>query len=143
MVTIIMQGAQPNGGSIRLCAKRFTYMKKILALLFLIPAFAFAQSQEPRGLEKAGKGLKAKEVVKYDEASRTLEVGDLLIPVSPDTHVKLVSKKKSYAVEFMLQKGTAIKSKSKSDVKKAWHSIEFESKKAAQDFIDEFRKAAK
>ena len=60
-----------------------------------------------------------------------LEIGDHLIPLSDNTHLS-VSKEQ---VNFMLQKGTAVTSKTDPSYRRAFYSIEFKSKKAAKRFL--------
>jgi hypothetical protein len=113
----------------------------VLFLMFLgTPAFSQVSENHTALVQATTVGLADGSEVRLSEDAKSLIVGQYVIPVSADTHVK-AAKRKSSRVEFSLQRGTAITSTTDSSWRRASFSLEFKSKEAAKKFVDAFRKA--
>jgi hypothetical protein len=119
-------------------------MKKyaVLFLMFLsIPAFPQATGDQPALVQAATVGLAESREVRLADDGMSLVVGEFVIPVSSQTHVK-PAKRKATVVEFSLQQGTAITNTNDPSWKRAFFSLEFKSRDEAKKFVEAFRKAA-
>lgn len=113
-------------------------MKKLIALLFItsISSGIFAQQNKFNELVQVTKqGLKETKEVSYHNSPAVLQVDHYLIPISPNTHVKLRKEKKNYLVWFALQNGTAVTSTIDAQWRRASFELTFTSKQAANNFI--------
>ena len=116
-------------------------MKYLFAtLLFLVLQPAFSQTGEVEELVT----LYRNEAINGDQNTlvfnhdlQQLEIGDHLIPVSNNTLLSFSKGKGKNLgiVNFMLQKGTAVTSKTDPTYRRASYSIEFRSGKAAKRFL--------
>lgn len=84
-------------------------------------------------------GLTEQHTVAFNEQTNSLQIDEWNIPVSKNTLVKLGKKS---TVEFLLQRGTAVTSSNDPQVKKAWFSLSFTSRKSAKAFINAFNQVA-
>jgi hypothetical protein len=112
-------------------------------LLVFASAISYAQTSQPvqRLLKVAKEELVAKVDVKVDESNKQLVIDTLAIPMSGYSHVEAVKKNGRYYVEFKLQNNSAITSTNDPTLRKAWHRLEFKSRKSANEFVAAFRQA--
>ncbi len=114
-------------------------MKKLILLQLFISSVSFglfAQENELNELvQVTKKGLNETKEVSYHNSPAVLQVDHYLIPISPDTHVKLKKEKKNYSVWFALQNGTAVTSTIDAQWRRASFELTFTSKQAANNFI--------
>jgi hypothetical protein len=117
-------------------------MKSILIILLsLMQITSYAQDDLINKLIRTTKeGLQQKNEVTFDNQSTSLQVGEWIIPVSKNTLVKVEFENGHYEVEFSLQKGTAIRSTSDPNWRRASFALPFNSRQAAKDFIHLFQK---
>ncbi len=116
------------------------YIMKLLISILLITITLAGHSQSNDILELVkitSSGLINKQEVSFNSETSSLIVGNWVIPVSSNTHVKIL---KGNQVEFSLQKGTAVTSLDDSLLRKAWFTLSFNSRKSAKEFINAFNK---
>ena len=116
---------------------------RLFFLIFLISTTAVSYSQSSDILELikiTSSGLIDKQEVSFNSETSSLIVGNSVIPVSSNTHVKIL---KGNQVEFSLQKGTAVTFLDDPLLRKAWFTLSFNSSKSAKEFIHAFTKSNK
>jgi hypothetical protein len=114
----------------------------LLLLMFLsIPAFSQAPEDQTALVHATTVGLAESKPVRMTDDGKSLIVGEFVIPVSIETHVK-PAKRRSAWVEFSLQQGTAITNSNDPSWRRASFSLEFKSKEAAKKFLAAFQRAA-
>lgn len=118
-------------------------MKKLkLFVLLFLPAIAFAQTGTDtidKMLLAAKEGLQQPKEVTYDNQTNSLKVGDWIIPISENTHVKVEFEKGVYEVEFSMQKGTAVTNTKDVNWRRASFALPFKSKQSAKKFTSLFQ----
>lgn len=113
-----------------------------MKLLFLfslvtIQLVSYSQSHETNELVKiASSGLKEKQEVSYNAETSSLLVDNWVIPVTRNTFVRILENNQ---VEFLLQRGTAVTSLQDTTLRRAWLTLPFISRKAANEFIHAFQ----
>lgn len=122
-------------------------MKIVTLLIFiLIPLVSFSQQKDndaDKLLEVTKNGIIGAKKIEYDEQAKNLIIDDLIIPVTAQTHLKRKKHQGNHSVEFSLQQGTVIESKTNPDLRRAWMMLEFKSKRAGKDFIKHFKNISK
>lgn len=114
----------------------------LLVFLNLLSVASLAQSTEAELIQVTKEGIREAKEVTFTAAGNTLQIGDLLFPVSTNTHVKLKHENSIDQVEFFLQKNTTIRSITDSSFKRAWFALPFKSQSEAKEFVRLFQKVS-
>ena len=118
---------------------------KRYAVIFLmvlgIPAFSQVSEDKTALVRATTVGLAETREIRLADDGKSLIVGEFVIPVSTNTHVK-IAKRRTTWVEFSLQQGTAIIRTNDPSWRRASFSLEFKSREAAKKFLAAFQRAA-
>ncbi len=115
-------------------------LKLIIPLFFSLTGFVQSGTKTLDNLIATTKeGLQQVQEVAYDNQTNSLKVGDWIIPISENTHVKVELKKSVFEVEFSLQKGTAVTSAKDAKWRRASFALSFKSKQSAKKFTSLFQ----
>jgi hypothetical protein len=119
-------------------------MKKLIALFFTA-SVSFGLIAQPENssdiVQVTKRGLKEPKEVYLHSSPIVLQVGHYLIPISPNTQIKVRKEKENYSVWFALQNGTSITSINDAQWRRASFELSFKSKPAAKNFIRLFEEA--
>jgi hypothetical protein len=140
-----LQTIIPTQNSVYLWVSFYLSGMKKYAVLFLmvlsIPAFSQVSEDKTALVHATTVGLAETREIRLADDGKSLIVGEFVIPVSTNTHVK-TAKRRATWVEFSLQQGTAITSTNDPSWRRASFSLEFKSREAAKKFLAAFQRAA-